>query len=137
MLRLGHHLLATVRGVDPRRGVRPSPSHVAYALGEAAASTWSGAASTASACGRSKGDLTGANPTDRGKQGSKLHRASKRGGLPISVIPSGANANDVTIRPVGRRDMASVSCQIPVFVLSPGGWDAVARHATGLELGSS
>jgi transposase len=31
-----------------------------------AASTWSESASTPSACGRSKGDLTGANPTDRG-----------------------------------------------------------------------
>ena len=52
---------------------------------------------TPSACERSKGDLTGANPVDRGKQGSKLHLAGERGGLPLSVILSAANANDSTI----------------------------------------
>jgi transposase len=62
-----------------------------------AASTWSASASTASACGRSRGDLTGANPVDRGKAGSKLHVAGDRGGLPISVVVSAANANDSTM----------------------------------------
>jgi hypothetical protein len=38
-------------------------------------STWIGSAWTPSACRRSKGDLTGANPVDRGKAGSKLHLA--------------------------------------------------------------
>jgi hypothetical protein len=38
--------------------------------------------------------LTGANPVDRGKAGSKLHVAGDRGGLPLSVVVSGANAND-------------------------------------------
>jgi transposase len=62
-----------------------------------AASTWNASASTASACGRSRGDLTGANPVDRGKAGSKLHVAGDRGGLPISVVVSAANANDATL----------------------------------------
>jgi hypothetical protein len=43
------------------------------------------------------GNLTGANPTDRGKQGSKLHLAGERGGLPISAVLSAANANDSTM----------------------------------------
>jgi hypothetical protein len=43
------------------------------------------------------GDLTGANPVDRGKAGSKLHVAGDRGGLPLSVVVSGANANDATM----------------------------------------
>jgi transposase len=51
---------------------------------------------TVSACGRSKGDLTGANPVDRGKAGSKLHVAGDAGGLPLSLIVSAANANDST-----------------------------------------
>jgi transposase len=62
-----------------------------------AGSTWGGSASTASACGRSRGGLTGANPTDRGKQGSKLHLAGDAGGLPLAVILSAANANDATM----------------------------------------
>jgi IS5 family transposase len=41
--------------------------------------------------------LTGANPVDRGKRGSKLHLAGERGGLPLSVILSAANANDSTM----------------------------------------
>jgi hypothetical protein len=56
-----------------------------------AASTWRASASTASACGRSKGDLTGANPVDRGKARSKVHVAGDRSGLPLSVVMSGAN----------------------------------------------
>ena len=39
----------------------------------------------------------GANPVDRGKQGSKLHLAGERGGLPISIVLSAANANDSTM----------------------------------------
>jgi transposase len=62
-----------------------------------AASTWPAQASTRSACARSKGDLTGANPVDRGKAGSKLHLASDAGGLPLSVVISAANANDATM----------------------------------------
>jgi predicted amidophosphoribosyltransferase/transposase len=44
-----------------------------------------------------KGDLTGANPIDRGKQGSKLHLAGDASGLPLAVILSAANANDATM----------------------------------------
>ena len=47
--------------------------------------------------GSQRGDLTGANPTDRGKAGSKLHLAGERGGLPLSVVLSAANANDSTL----------------------------------------
>ena len=43
------------------------------------------------------GDLTGADPTDRGKAGSKLHVAGDAGGLPISLVLSAANANDSTM----------------------------------------
>jgi transposase len=43
------------------------------------------------------GDLTGANPVDRGKRGSKLHLVGEAGGLPLAVIISAANANDSTM----------------------------------------
>ena len=49
-----------------------------------AASTWSGSWSTPPASARSKGALTGANPVDRGKQGTKLHLAGDAGGLPLA-----------------------------------------------------
>ncbi|WP_404818686.1 IS5 family transposase [Streptomyces triticiradicis] len=41
-----------------------------------------------------KGDLTGPNPVDRGKCGSKIHLITERTGLPLSVGISGANMHD-------------------------------------------
>src|SRR6266536_1385564 len=47
--------------------------------------------------GSQRGELTGVNPTDRSKAGSKLHAAGDAGGLPLSVVVSAANANDSTM----------------------------------------
>lgn len=44
--------------------------------------------------GGQRGPLTGPNPTDRGKLGSKIHIICDRNGLPISVGISGANLHD-------------------------------------------
>ena len=44
--------------------------------------------------GLEKGDLTGPNPVDRGKYGSKIHLITDRNGLPLSVGISGANVHD-------------------------------------------
>ncbi|WSL51234.1 IS5 family transposase [Streptomyces sp. NBC_01267] len=41
-----------------------------------------------------KGELTGPNPVDRGKKGSKIHLITDRAGLPISIGISGANMHD-------------------------------------------
>ncbi|MFD7686821.1 IS5 family transposase [Streptomyces sp. NPDC059781] len=40
------------------------------------------------------GPLTGPNPTDRGKLGSKIHLICDRNGLPLSLGVSGANMHD-------------------------------------------
>jgi transposase len=39
----------------------------------------------------------GANPVDRAKPGSKLHLAVDGGGLPLSLLVTGANTNDGTM----------------------------------------
>ncbi|GAA3472083.1 hypothetical protein GCM10018965_066360 [Nonomuraea roseola] len=44
--------------------------------------------------GGQRGDLTGPNPVDRGKKGSKIHLITERTGLPISVAISAANTHD-------------------------------------------
>ncbi|GAB7035944.1 hypothetical protein JCM4914_74050 [Streptomyces platensis subsp. malvinus] len=44
--------------------------------------------------GRKRGPLTGPNPTDRGKLGSKIHLITDRNGLPLSLGISGANMHD-------------------------------------------
>ena len=42
------------------------------------------------------GDLTGPNPTDRAKAGSKHHVITDAQGIPLAAIVTGANAHDVT-----------------------------------------
>ncbi|GAB3490298.1 IS5 family transposase [Amycolatopsis cihanbeyliensis] len=41
-----------------------------------------------------RGTLTGPNPVDRGKPGSKIHALSDRGGIPLTVGASAANTHD-------------------------------------------
>jgi transposase len=40
--------------------------------------------------------MTGPNPVDRGKPGSKIHVLSDRAGLPLAVAVSAANTNDAS-----------------------------------------
>lgn len=42
------------------------------------------------------GEATGCNPTDRAKQGSKLHLLVDKRGAPLSVVVTGANRHDKT-----------------------------------------
>lgn len=44
--------------------------------------------------GGKRGPLTGPNPTDRGKLGSKIHLMTDRNELPLSLSISGANMHD-------------------------------------------
>jgi IS5 family transposase len=44
--------------------------------------------------GHKRGPLTGPDPTDRGKNGSKIHLITDRNGLPLSLGISGANMHD-------------------------------------------
>lgn len=44
--------------------------------------------------GKKGGTLTGPNPVDRGKTGSKLHVLSEAQGIPLAVGVSGANTHD-------------------------------------------
>jgi transposase len=43
------------------------------------------------------GDLTGPNPTDRAKQGSKYHVATTGDGLPVACAVTGANVPDTVL----------------------------------------
>ncbi len=45
------------------------------------------------------GELTGPNPTDRGKPGTKYHVAVSTDGIPLAVIPSAANVHDTRLFP--------------------------------------
>jgi transposase len=43
------------------------------------------------------GDLTGPNPTDRGKRGTKYHVAVTGDGVPVACAATGANVNDTVL----------------------------------------
>src|SRR3954449_4489920 len=45
------------------------------------------------------GELTGPNPTDRGKRGTKDHIVVSTEGLPLGAVASAANINDTTMFP--------------------------------------
>lgn len=55
---------------------------------------WSRCAIDSERPGRKRGSLTGPNPTDRGKLGSKIHLIADRNGLPLSLGISAANMQD-------------------------------------------
>jgi hypothetical protein len=66
-------------------------------LGKANAIDWSRCSlDSASFPAKGGGELTGPNPTDRGKAGSKRHIMVDAGGIPLAVLPSVANVHGWT-----------------------------------------
>ncbi|WTI33633.1 IS5 family transposase [Streptomyces sp. NBC_00589] len=63
-------------------------------LGACGELDWSRCAIDSVSIRAAKGPLTGPNPTDRGKMGSKIHLITDRNGLPLSLGISGANLHD-------------------------------------------
>ncbi|MFI2189076.1 IS5 family transposase [Streptomyces sioyaensis] len=55
---------------------------------------WTSAIVDAASVRSKRGSLTGPNPVDRGKKGSKLHVLSDAQGVPLTVAVSGANMHD-------------------------------------------
>src|SRR4029450_7839461 len=45
------------------------------------------------------GELTGPNPTDRGKPGTKYHVVVATDGIPLAAVPSAANVHDTRLFP--------------------------------------
>ncbi|MFD9813036.1 IS5 family transposase [Streptomyces sp. NPDC059080] len=72
-------------------------------LGAAGELDWSRCAIDSVSIRALKGPLTGPNPTDRGKKGSKIHLLVDRNGLPVSVAISAANTHDsLALQPLVR-----------------------------------
>jgi hypothetical protein len=94
-LRLGDDLLTTPQGVARGRGVGEAAPCLAR-------SPWRGRPDRVGACltrfgfhpGQKGGPKTGANPTDKGKKGTKRHLVSDRRGVPLAVVLTAANVHD-------------------------------------------
>ena len=58
------------------------------------AAPWDVVVDSCSVRAKHGGELTGPNPTDRGKAGTKYHVVASTDGLPLGVVPSAANVHD-------------------------------------------
>ena len=63
-------------------------------LGEADQIEWERAFLDSVSVAAKGGKKTGANPTDKGKAGWKLHIVSDRGGAPLTVVLTATNVHD-------------------------------------------
>ncbi len=70
---------------------------------------WSIVVDSCSVRAKRGGELTGPNPTDRGKAGTKYHVVVATDGLPLGVVPSAANVHDTRLFPHLLR-LAQVVC---------------------------
>ncbi len=83
-------------------------------LGSRGLIDWSRAVVDAASVRAKGGDLTGPNPTDRGKSGSKIHVLSDQAGIPLSVAVSAANVHDSqALRPLVKAILAVCSRRGP------------------------
>lgn len=65
----------------------------------AAAAAWEVVADSCSVRAKRGGELTGPNPTDRGKSGTKYHVIVTTDGIPLAALPSAANVHDTRLFP--------------------------------------
>jgi transposase len=73
------------------------------------AAPWDVVVDSCSVRAKRGGELTGPNPTDRGKAGTKYHVVVSTDGLPLGAIPSAANVHDTRLFPHLLR-LAQVVC---------------------------
>jgi transposase len=69
------------------------------------------------------GELTGPNPTDRGKAGTKYHLVASTDGLPLAAIPSAADVHDTRLFPHLLR-LAQVVCAAIGQLYADAGYDS-------------
>ena len=73
------------------------------------AAAWDVVVDSCSVRAKRGGELTGPNPTDRGKAGTKYHVVVATDGTPLGVVPSAANVHDTRLFPHLLR-LAQVVC---------------------------
>jgi transposase len=94
---------------------------------EAAAAAWDVVVDSCSVRAKHGGDLTGPNPTDRGKPGTKYHVVVSTDGIPLVALPSAANVNDTMLFP-GLRRRALVVCVAIARLYADAGYDSAENR---------
>jgi transposase len=73
------------------------------------------------------GELTGPNPTDRGKAGTKYHIMASTDGLPLAAVPSAANVHDTRLFPHLLR-LALAACAAVGRLYADAGYDSAGNR---------
>jgi transposase len=73
------------------------------------------------------GELTGPNPTDRGKAGTQYHVVASTDGLPLAAVPSAANVHDTRLFPHLLR-LAQVVCAAIGRLYADAGYDSAENR---------
>src|ERR671933_99028 len=94
---------------------------------EAAAAAWEIVLDSCSVRAKHGGELTGPNPTDRGKPGTKYHVAVATDGIPLAALPSAANVHDTRLFP-GLLSRAMVVCVAIARLYADAAYDSAANR---------
>jgi hypothetical protein len=111
-------LLRRVRATLVRK-VRSGP--------EAAAAAWDVVVDSCSVRAKRGGGLTGPNPPDRAKRGTKYHLVVASGGIPLAALPSAANVNDTMLFPALLR-RALVVCAAIARLYADAGYNSAENR---------
>ena len=98
------------------------------------AASWDVVVDSCSVRAKRGGELTGPNPTDRGKAGTKYHVVVATDGLPLGVVPSAANVHDTRLFPHLLR-LAQVVCAAIGRLYADAGYDSAENRGLCLRDG--
>jgi len=98
------------------------------------AAPWDVVVDSCSVRAKRGGELTGPNPTDRGKAGTKYHIVASTDGTPLGVVPSAANVHDTRLFPHLLR-LAQVVCAAIGKVYADAAYDSADNRGLCLRDG--
>ena len=98
------------------------------------ATPWEVVVDSCSVRAKRGGELTGPNPTDRGKAGTKYHVVVATDGIPLGAIPSAANVHDTRLFP-HLLHLAQAVCAAIVRLYADAGYDSADNRALCLRHG--
>jgi transposase len=92
------------------------------------AASWDVVVDSCSVRAKRGGELTGPNPTDRGKSGTKYHVVVSTDGIPLAAVPSAANVHDTRLFPHLLR-LAQLVCAAIGRLYADAGYDSAENRA--------
>jgi len=98
------------------------------------ATPWDVVVDSCSVRAKRGGELTGPNPTDRGKAGAKYHVVVATDGTPLGVTPSAANVHDARLFPHLLR-LAQVVCAVIGRLYADAAYDSADNRGLCLRDG--